>query len=99
MENRWTEPSVLGYSLMPRVRTPGMTFGFRIMVYVKEDGEGPHVHVYKAGTEFRVGLWRDTAWLWTTKGRPCTKAQGRAAETHVRRHLRECWREWKRWHG
>lgn len=84
---------------MPQVRTAGITFGFRIMVYFVEDGEGPHVHVFKAGTQYRVGLSTDNASVWSTSGRPCTRAQRRAAEAHVRRYLKECWREWKRWHG
>jgi hypothetical protein len=83
---------------MPQVRVRGITFGFRIMVNRKEDGEGPHVHVLKAGTEYRIGLTQGDARIWTTAGAPCTRAQRRAAEAYVRRHVDACWREWKRWH-
>lgn len=66
---------------------------------VIEDGEGPHVHVWKAGTEYRVGLYKRTARLWTVGGMRATKAQQRAAEAHVQPHLAACWKEWKKWHG
>ena len=69
--------------------------GFDVKVNRVEDQDGPHVHVYKAGVEYRISLI--TVRVLTSGGAGSTKAQGRAAERLVHEHIDECWKEWKKW--
>lgn len=73
--------------------------GFRVRVHFNEDGEAPHVHVFKDGREYRVRLLDDGAELMTVGGHEkCTAAEARVAVQIVEAHLIECWIEWKSWH-
>ncbi len=73
--------------------------GFRVRVHFNEDGDPPHVHVFKGGREYRVHLLDDGAALLTAGGREnCTAAEARVAVEIVAAHLIECWIEWKTWH-
>lgn len=78
---------------MPRVFP--RTEGFDVKVNREEDQDEPHVHVYKAGVEYRVSIV--TGKLMTRTGG--TKAQARDAVDLVNDHIDECRREWNRWHG
>ena len=79
---------------MPRV-FPRIN-GFDVKVNRVEDQDEPHVHVYKAGAEYRVSL--TTGRVLTSGGASSTKAQSREAERIVEEHIDECWEEWKKWH-
>jgi hypothetical protein len=68
--------------------------GFDVKVNIIEDRDEPHVHVFKAGVEYRISL--TTCKVLTYNGG--TMAQARAAERLIAKHIDECWMEWKRWH-
>ena len=73
--------------------------GFRVRVHFVEDGEGPHVHVFKGGREYRIRLLSHAAVLMTDGGREkATAAEAREAVRIVEQHLLDCWREWLKWH-
>jgi len=77
---------------MPRV-FPQIN-GFDVKVNIIEDQDGPHVHVFKAGVEYRISL--ETCKVLTYTGG--TKAQARAAERLIAERIDECWTEWNKWH-
>lgn len=76
---------------MPRVFP--QTNGFDVKVNIVEDQDEPHVHVYKAGAEYRVSLV--TGRVLTSGGAGSTGAQARVAEHLVQEHIDQCWKEWK----
>ncbi len=73
--------------------------GFAVRVNLIEDGDGPHVHVYKGGREYRVQLMSNGGKVLTSGGRErTTRSEARAALRVVIDNLDACWEEWRRWH-
>jgi hypothetical protein len=74
--------------------------GYVVRVHLREDGDGPHVHVFKGGRDYRVRLLPDGAELMTRGGREIAqRSEARIALAIVRKHLANCWEEWFGCHG
>ena len=73
--------------------------GFAVRVNIDEDGEGPHVHVFKGAREYRIRILGDGALLMTIGGHEkATRSEARRAVRIVEDHRDACWAEWSKWH-
>jgi len=73
--------------------------GYVVRVHHLEDGEGPHVHVFKGGRSYRVRLRDGCSELMDEAELHRFRSEARQAKVIVNEHLRECWEEWLRCHG
>lgn len=73
--------------------------GFVIRVHRCEDGDGPHVHVFKPGRVYRVRLLVGDAEYIDSAGERRTRSEIRMAVKIARDNLKACWREWLQCHG